>query len=211
MSFPLLLSSTMSAVENPGHLLWGIRGCLIHPIAEERRSRSRSFEKMESQASPRASFGLNVEVKDFGEKGRGLVSKKRFQRGDLVEESHCIYIPSSQVHVVNSTVLYEYVFNWGSQLVPPTMKKKSPLLKSFPSDRRGPPPSPELRVSVQPFFKAKHGLQVVSLMNEKVLQEPETKTFKIELMDPIESFAFLLGKILKLNSISLQSFSNPFH
>ena len=68
---------------------------------------------MDFQPKGTPSFGLNVKVKDFGVKGRGLIAKKMFQRGDLVEEAHCIFFPESQVEAANSTALSDYTFKWG--------------------------------------------------------------------------------------------------
>ena len=55
-----------------------------------------------------------IAVKDFGEKGRGVVALKNFSRGDLIEEAHCIYFPKEEVDLTNKTILKEYTFVAGS-------------------------------------------------------------------------------------------------
>ena len=51
-----------------------------------------------------------IAVKDFGEKGRGVVALRNFSRGDLIEEAHCIYFPKEEVDLSNKTILKEYTF-----------------------------------------------------------------------------------------------------
>uniref|UniRef100_A0A7S4KGG1 SET domain-containing protein n=1 Tax=Paramoeba aestuarina TaxID=180227 RepID=A0A7S4KGG1_9EUKA len=58
-----------------------------------------------------------IGVKDFGEKGRGVVALKNFSRGDLVEEAHCIYFPKNEVELANRTTLREYTFVAGEGLL----------------------------------------------------------------------------------------------
>lgn len=55
-------------------------------------------------------------VVDFGgSRGRGVVALRSFNRGDLVETAHCIYIERDQVDLANSIVLREYTFTCGKK------------------------------------------------------------------------------------------------
>lgn len=51
-------------------------------------------------------------VRDFGERGRGIIAIENIQAGQLVERSPVLIIPPSQRRVVDETIIFTYVFMW---------------------------------------------------------------------------------------------------
>ena len=48
-------------------------------------------------------------------KGRGVYTSKDISPGDLIEICYVVKIPEAELSLVNSTVLYEYYFEWSEK------------------------------------------------------------------------------------------------
>jgi SET domain-containing protein len=53
-----------------------------------------------------------LKVHDFGRKGRGVVTLRDIPKGDLIERSPVLIIPSEQRGMVDPSVVFTYVFMW---------------------------------------------------------------------------------------------------
>ena len=51
-------------------------------------------------------------IRDFGLRGRGVVALKRFSKGELIEQSPVLIIPSQDRELTDQTVIFTYVFMW---------------------------------------------------------------------------------------------------
>jgi uncharacterized protein len=70
------------------------------------------------QAFP-LSVGLRapLAIKDFGDRGRGVVAIEDIAAGQLVERSPVLIIPPQQRPAVDETIIFTYVFMWEHQTV----------------------------------------------------------------------------------------------
>ena len=55
---------------------------------------------------------VQLAVRDFGIRGRGIVALEDLEPGRLVERSPVLIIPSEERSVVDKTVIFTYVFMW---------------------------------------------------------------------------------------------------
>ena len=62
-------------------------------------------------ASP-ADVRVQLAVRDFGIRGRGIVALEDIEAGRLVERSPVLIIPSEQRPAVDKTIIFTYVFMW---------------------------------------------------------------------------------------------------
>lgn len=53
-----------------------------------------------------------LEIVDFGARGRGIVALADLQKGQLIERSPVLIIPSEQRAMVDDSVIFTYVFMW---------------------------------------------------------------------------------------------------
>jgi uncharacterized protein len=58
------------------------------------------------------SVRAHIEVADFGDRGRGIVALEDIEPGQLVERSPVLIIPSHERPIVDSTIIFTYVFMW---------------------------------------------------------------------------------------------------
>lgn len=58
-----------------------------------------------------------IEIKDFGERGRGIVAAVDLQKGQLIERSPVLIIPSEQRATVDDSIIFTYVFMWEKDTV----------------------------------------------------------------------------------------------
>lgn len=56
--------------------------------------------------------GGEMIIKSMAGKGRGVVAERAYVAGDLIERSHVIEVPPSDVAALNTTVLADYAFEW---------------------------------------------------------------------------------------------------
>jgi SET domain-containing protein len=57
---------------------------------------------------------MGIIVKDTQEKGRGVFATEEIRAGDLIESTEIIVVPSEQRNSLDTTVLYNYYFSWGT-------------------------------------------------------------------------------------------------
>jgi SET domain-containing protein len=69
-------------------------------------------ETLRQAATPAAAVRAALAVKDFGSRGRGIVALEDIEPGRLVERSPVLIIPPEQRLVVDSTIIFTYVFMW---------------------------------------------------------------------------------------------------
>jgi uncharacterized protein len=53
-----------------------------------------------------------LEIVDFGDRGRGIVALTDLEKGQLVERSPVLIIPSEQRAKVDDSIIFTYVFMW---------------------------------------------------------------------------------------------------
>src|ERR1700709_365952 len=53
-----------------------------------------------------------LEIVDFGDRGRGIVALTDLEKGQLIERSPVLIIPSEQRAMVDDSVIFTYVFMW---------------------------------------------------------------------------------------------------
>jgi hypothetical protein len=63
-------------------------------------------------AFPASPTRVQLAVRDFGVRGRGIVALEDLEPGRLVERSPVLIIPSEERSVVDKTVIFTYVFMW---------------------------------------------------------------------------------------------------
>ncbi|MCU0518393.1 MAG: SET domain-containing protein [Oscillatoria sp. Prado101] len=57
-----------------------------------------------------------VYVSNSPGKGRGVFAKKRFSKGELIEQAPVVVVPHSELEYLDKTVLYNYYYSWGVNL-----------------------------------------------------------------------------------------------
>jgi hypothetical protein len=62
--------------------------------------------------SPSVALRVPLGIRDFGNRGRGIVALEDIEPGQLVERSPVLIIPSQERSVVDKTVIFTYVFMW---------------------------------------------------------------------------------------------------
>src|ERR1700712_3874447 len=62
--------------------------------------------------SPASAIRVQLAVRDFGIRGRGIVALEDLEPGRLVERSPVLIIPSEERAVVDKTIIFTYVFMW---------------------------------------------------------------------------------------------------
>jgi SET domain-containing protein len=62
--------------------------------------------------SPTETARAALGIKNFGQRGRGVVALEDIQAGDLVERSPVLIIPSADRTETDRTVIFQYVFMW---------------------------------------------------------------------------------------------------
>ncbi|WP_328515381.1 SET domain-containing protein [Halobacillus yeomjeoni] len=56
---------------------------------------------------------MGLIIKETNRYGRGVFTTSNIKKGDLIEQSPVIEVPSSERRFINRTVLSNYFFNWG--------------------------------------------------------------------------------------------------
>jgi len=54
-----------------------------------------------------------LEVVHFPGKGRGVVARRRFSAGEIIESVSVLVLPAEQWEHIEKTVLYNYTYGWG--------------------------------------------------------------------------------------------------
>jgi hypothetical protein len=62
--------------------------------------------------APAPATRVQLAVKDFGMRGRGIVALEDIEPGRLVERSPVLIIPSDERPAVDKTIIFTYVFMW---------------------------------------------------------------------------------------------------
>ncbi len=58
-----------------------------------------------------------IKIVDFGERGRGIVALTDIEKGQLIERSPVLIIPSEQRAMVDDSIIFTYVFMWEKDTV----------------------------------------------------------------------------------------------
>jgi SET domain-containing protein len=72
-----------------------------------------------------ATVRVQLAVRDFGPRGRGVVALEEIEAGRLVEQSPVLIIPSEQRSAVDNTIIFTYVFMWEHHTVEQDLYKHS--------------------------------------------------------------------------------------
>lgn len=58
---------------------------------------------------------LSICVKESAGKGRGVFAQRDFKKGEIIESSPVIVLPSEEIDSLELTQLYNYYFAWGPE------------------------------------------------------------------------------------------------
>lgn len=54
-----------------------------------------------------------LKIRNFANKGRGVVVQKEVKQGEVIERCPVIVVPKEQVDLIDQTELYNYYYSWG--------------------------------------------------------------------------------------------------
>ena len=74
--------------------------------------RNLESETLRPAPTPPAAVRVQLAVRDFGIRGRGIVALEDIEPGRLVERSPVLIIPAEQRLAVDNTIIFTYVFMW---------------------------------------------------------------------------------------------------
>lgn len=69
-------------------------------------------EDESSQTDPFLPFVRKITIRDFGERGRGVVALEPLPQGSLIERSPVLIIPDTDRRSCDDTIIFTYVFMW---------------------------------------------------------------------------------------------------